>query len=580
MLIIILGLCLWIPATLGWGLPAAILRRKLAPASLSRPFDIAEAVTGLALIGVFATLANFVLKLQGIETFVLLAGWGLFAIRVRRIGIPAIGRRVMAGWGTWLVICGLLASGPIAIYDTGLYHLQSILWARDNVLPLGLANLHGRLGYNSVWFTISAVIETPFIRSFQTDFSLATALIIFFWGAAITDAALRVILDRSTRLEDLYLCVTPLLFFSFSISAGMPSASPDTPVLLLALFNAYFVLKAFAPDESLIGRAWDTLITAVFAITIKLSAAPLLLVPLCLFLIALRKETPGGLLKRSAWTAAASALVIAVPWLFRGVIVSGCLAYPVDGTCLHSLPWAVPGDAVVGEAASIRGWAQHAGVPASQVEAGWGWVSAWWFQNAFLSFEMEAPGLILVIGICMAVLASRARQTGLKQNAPAVIFIFLVSAAGTVFWFFTAPDPRFGAGYFWPPGLVILALGLGELTGSTRAANSLVGRIGRMMCIGLIIVAVVTGVLTKIALRIRGIEAAPQRLYTIEIPAPAYDTSVTVDGFVIHHPREGDQCWAAPLPCTPYFDPGLRVTKSPDGQYTGFLPASSRAPTH
>jgi hypothetical protein len=34
-------------------------------------------------------------------------------------------------------------------FDTGLYHLPMVNWISNYALPFGLANLHGRFGFNS-----------------------------------------------------------------------------------------------------------------------------------------------------------------------------------------------------------------------------------------------------------------------------------------------------------------------------------------------------------------------------------------------------------------------------------------------
>jgi hypothetical protein len=39
----------------------------------------------------------------------------------------------------------------------------------------------------------------------------------------------------------------------------------------------------------------------------------------------------------------------------------------------------------------------------------------------------------------------------------------------------------------------------------------------------------------------------------------------TIEGVEIYTPAEGDQCWSAPLPCTPYFNRDLRVRRSANG---------------
>jgi hypothetical protein len=44
-----------------------------------------------------------------------------------------------------------------------------------------------------------------------------------------------------------------------------------------------------------------------------------------------------------------------------------------------------------------------------------------------------------------------------------------------------------------------------------------------------------------------------------EIPNPRAREVETLAGLRVRMPFQGDQCWSAPLPCTPYFDPGLSL---------------------
>ena len=43
------------------------------------------------------------------------------------------------------------------------------------------------------------------------------------------------------------------------------------------------------------------------------------------------------------------------------------------------------------------------------------------------------------------------------------------------------------------------------------------------------------------------------------IPSSALTEQRTDSGLIVYVPVEGDQCWDAPLPCTPYFNSGLRL---------------------
>jgi hypothetical protein len=68
-------------------------------------------------------------------------------------------------------------------YDTGLYHIQSIKWIEEYGVTPGLANLHGRFGFNSNLFTIIAqtsLFDLFGQEIFSTNFAVFVILQYYF----------------------------------------------------------------------------------------------------------------------------------------------------------------------------------------------------------------------------------------------------------------------------------------------------------------------------------------------------------------------------------------------------------------
>ena len=53
----------------------------------------------------------------------------------------------------------LHASGPVTLFDTGLYHAQAVKWINEYGTVPGLGNLHHRLAFNSSWFYFSSFFD-------------------------------------------------------------------------------------------------------------------------------------------------------------------------------------------------------------------------------------------------------------------------------------------------------------------------------------------------------------------------------------------------------------------------------------
>src|SRR5262249_47576109 len=62
-----------------------------------------------------------------------------------------------------LVACGTSAT-PIN-YDAGLYHLQVLKYLLKGALPFGLANIHGRFGFNNALYAVGATLRGPVFLS-------------------------------------------------------------------------------------------------------------------------------------------------------------------------------------------------------------------------------------------------------------------------------------------------------------------------------------------------------------------------------------------------------------------------------
>ena len=52
-----------------------------------------------------------------------------------------------------------LASDPVTLYDSLVYHVGIIRWLREHGVVPGIALIHIRLGHMSTWFTLAAAFD-------------------------------------------------------------------------------------------------------------------------------------------------------------------------------------------------------------------------------------------------------------------------------------------------------------------------------------------------------------------------------------------------------------------------------------
>ncbi len=413
---------------------------------------------GMVCLGTLAAVLSLFIGLNWLAALLLAAGGVLLYIIVRP---PFPWTLKKPGAGEWLAIALLLlaalivlenATHPTANPDTNLYHAQSIHWAETYPAVPGLGNLNGRLAYNSDWLLLNAATSFAFLglQSFHLIAGLLFLLCVLYFG----DGILKVAHQPFFLSNWLKLLFLPL---AFRILAGeISSPGTDLPVILLTwvlmvLIAEYLetrvVMRANAgvPEGSNESSLQATLIAVLpaFIVTLKLSAAPLMLVTVWMFAGMLRDHKP-----RLAWASALLALVILLPWFARSVIQSGYLVFPYSGLDLFHFDWKIPASYVRSVREGVIGWAR---LP----DKDWKdavkmplavWLPAWFAQQTLNQRLMIVAALLSPLSLLF-------RQVR-RYAVP-----LLINYLGIWFWLLSAPNLRFGYGFLLA-GLAFMAAGV------------------------------------------------------------------------------------------------------------------------
>ncbi len=616
MLTVALGILLWSPSILGYG---ELLFRlpPLHPSGSPRPRLIYHAAAGFLLMTAIANLANFFLPLSRYFDFaIFLLGWGLFgglnwasllaAWRASpwRAALPRAQKRArsqsrpasLRPWGAaagavpWAIT--LLFSALLLAYvaysasfstngDTGLYYLQTIRWLRESPVPLGLANLHGRLGYNSAWHSLAALLEMP--RFIGKSSFLVNSTLMFLFGLSVLGAA-RSIWARRARLGDFFLalCALPLLSPSIFVYRYASSATANGSAMFVELLALAAFLDAAAADPPDFARSlWTSLMVSALALTIKISALPVLVLPLALLIwkrAALKAALfpgrashpgPGPLSAPTSLAQLGPAIaalgLLFVPWLARGVALSGCLAYPIRSSCLP-VEWRVAEPIRLNEELTIRSWARWPKQDPLMVLGSYDWLGPWlarYRTNLSLIVVLALIGLsLLVFGWLLW--KRKLSLPGIQRAA------LLMPLTGLLYWAWSAPDIRFGEGYFWSLSLLLLAFSAAPLLAGLWAFLDRHSGLARAA----LPAAALTGLLALgLALVLFGSQVLPtpdQLLYTPPLGFQDITQRITLQGVAINTPTKTSKCWNADLPCTPYFSETLQIKFNAAGRPVEF----------
>ena len=404
-----------------------------------------------------------------------------------------------------------------AFFDNGFYHLQSVKWNSEFPITPGLVNLHMRLAYNSALFILAPLDD-------RADLGWISNLLVLLF----------VLMACYARFSQARRGTVEFWFFGLAVaSLALGTLGPLNWVGVLnadgfvAILTVYWFSVALAVHSRPQTNVPLLLLAGVLALTVKLSAAPL-------FLLALvvawwhRKTADVSLLKPLA----AAAILLGL-WMARGVTLSGCAAYPFPPSCIPEVPWAVSRTEARMESLSIRSWARAPWkYDYARVMSDWTWLGPW----TVATWRNWSARLFLLGGIagCVSMLA-RVRVSRLVGAAFAGLGLCLA------YWFWSAPDVRFGSGYLAAAGILGLSVACAAYFHETDFFPRLA------------LEAVVVSVLL-------GIAGLAQSGNTWTIENRSVFALRTAPGGKPIWVTVGDyggsyHCWDHPLPCTPYFEP-------------------------
>jgi hypothetical protein len=244
---------------------------------------------------------------------------------------------------------------------------------------------------------------------------------------------------------------------------------------------------------------------------------------------------------------------ILIPWAVRGLLLSGCIAYPFTIGCVTNLEWTIPLRVAEGEAAWIKSWARQPQLPPEVVLSSWDWFRPWVGRVlSNIAFQISIGLLLLGIGL---VASTRLTRPSVRTDKDPFVPSFLVALGGMTFWFLSAPDPRFGKGYLFSLALLVLCFGLMCVGISESKKGARILMFTFILLLPLVRVGVAMIPLTR----------AVRLIEWPRVPEVRVVQRETIEGVGIYTPAEGSQCWFASVPCTHEFNRDLRVRRSASG---------------
>jgi len=517
----------------------------------------------------------------------------------------------MLGVGLFATGSAFLAAQPVIYFDVGLYHFQMIEWLSRFGLVPGLGLLHARFGFTTSWFGWVAPFNAGILDTRISALPGGFVFLLILLHLAI--CCLRVVQGRS-RFIDWFIIIASLTYIPFCISYGLLgiSSSPDTPVATLTILIVWSIFSILQHERKekqeippnvalpegvpLWGDRFLPVILAAGAVTIKLSALPLLLAAGFFYL-----SVSWSIQRFLVFASIAGGLIL--PMLAASVLTTGCPLYPSPALCLD-LPWSVGAESAESMTTVIRDWNRWSGFPPENP------TFAAWFTR-WTNMERNAVFLIgCSLASALLLFISPNRSLATERN-----YALAIAFSGIALMMNSAPSLRFGMGYLCILPAVWLAQQFTLKSPLAGLSVFLIGGAASLLQQPLNDLAIfgVPALLLTIAIAFLTSKVKAQWLHTALvsilviiavlatwqglnerkilplIQAPDLllpPTMQTLEGgrkslkqvndvkFYVPAESERSQCWAAEIPCTPYLTlPDIYLRDAKQGLRGGFVKA-------
>ncbi len=522
----------------GWGISIGVLEIY----HLFRPVDlfVSGVLVALGLLG----LAWHWRKLHE------LAGW----LRSNRMAVVTVSALL-------ILLIALRSTGLCVHYDTGLYGASEIGWLTSYRVVPGLANLHGRLGFSSSIFFGIAALEALHLGSMS--YRVWDGLLLAIVCVASVTAIGRILARDRNRPSDSFMAVLtiPLIFYiGYSQLVG---ADTDLPATLACFLAGFLLVRDLESREESVTSRQTLLIAAslVSAMAVLTKFSTIVFAGACCVFCLWRLFS---LRRAPEWNrrAAYGCLLLLAGLLTGGIctnyVESGYPFYPNDFLGL-SADWAVPRGSVRLLAAIIKSWARLPFV-ARYKTAGWRWMDVWIIYARQERTSFWAPLIAIGVATPLLILMARKSKRSVRDFWPILVSCIVAIAA----WFYLAPDLRFVQGPVW-----VLAATLGGLVLSEMSLKHW-HQIDRVIAVAIVALTIYYSYPHVLWQQFN--QPLQSRDPAELFPSIMYGTYRTRSGLLVQVPLRGDQCWDAPLPCTPYFNDKLEL-RDPRSLQSGFRSA-------
>ncbi len=331
--------------------------------------------------------------------------------------------------------------------DAGLYHLPFISMLNDHKIILGSVNLHFRFGHVSSLQYLSSLFNNYLFKDngilIPLTIIYATTILFF--------------LEKFKKYSENNLIKLYSFFSIIFILTSMNRYSEfgnDDPAVFFFLLTVFYFLSNFTYKFNHPNEIFSKiLLFSSLTFLTKQFYALIIFFPLY-YLIKHYKK-----IKLINKANIFSFLLVSF-WLIKNLLTTACVIYPLNFTCISSLPWSThdtkysPKIVSISSEAWAKAFPDRKDTDRSETEhlSDNQWISGWLETHLQVIINNLIP--LLIIGLLIGLLNFKRFKTHtVHSNVLSIIFYF--NLFFSIYWFLKFPTYRYGAGYI---GILIITL--------------------------------------------------------------------------------------------------------------------------
>ncbi len=327
--------------------------------------------------------------------------------------------------------------------DAGSYHLPYISILNEHKILIGISNIHFRFGHTSIIQYVSSIYNNYIFG--EQGITVPIGLIFCnFIGYCIYE-----LFNRKNNYLQKILIFSLVSFVFFRVNRYSDFGN-DAPANLLFF---YLIIESIKGTDAII-KLKKTILASTFIFLNKVTLLLGFLIPL--FYIFRNLKIKFLLNKVSIFS-----LIFLSLYFGKNILVSGCLMFPIEQTCIEKVFWYDKNSDRGSNAINTRleneawtkGWMNQKGQKKSHEDylKNYNWLEIWISSEGKKIIDKLLPYSIFTIILLISLLIYEKKNKNIIRNKPNLSIDFylclVVSIVGSILWFLKFPVFRYGYSY-------------------------------------------------------------------------------------------------------------------------------------